>query len=306
MPPTRPTRTSPEAVWTERSPSTSAAPASPLADWTDSVRQRSAGPSPAPVWTRIDSSQPPPRTSAERVVEIELGAHVAGDRRRVDVDAAAAADADLDVARDGLDLHVRARDRLERHVAGDHRDTGLALGRLDAHVAGDALDRQLAAGPADADVAGCRLDREVVEDLGHRGVAARGLDRQRAAAIGGDVARRGLDADQLEPAAGAQVGRAGGRVQPRALGDAQARVHLVAAEAHEQPPALADVDAQLVAVQLDRDALEHLLLGVELDPGLVRLDGLDLDEARRHADVDPQRALRLEALLHRHSFQLRP
>src|SRR5262249_35839760 len=71
------------------------------------------------------------------VVELRDGA--AARRPAVHPGAGAAADADPDVARDGLELRLALRDRVDALVAGDGLDAGAARGLADLHVAGHAV-----------------------------------------------------------------------------------------------------------------------------------------------------------------------
>ena len=138
-------------------------------------------------------------------------------------------------------------------------------------------------------------------------VAARGLHAQARDVLHGDVAGGGLHLDLAEPALSGDVGGRRRAVEVGAFGTADADADL--RRAAERDPggtdaeafaAGADLDQDLVAVQLDRRLLDRLAGGVvvaerlQLDGRLVGLGRFDRDQAGGVLDAKARLAGRVK------------
>ena len=177
------------------------------------------------------------------------------------------------VARDGLRAQVGVR-VVDREVARDECRRGRAGDRAEPDVAGDGLKSCLAVDGRGTDVPAGRLDAE------------------RRDVLDGDVARCRLQLHVAEPAGGGDIGGGGRALEVGVFGAPDADADR--GRATEGDPgradtealaADADLDGDLVAVQLDGRPLDRLAGGVvfaeslEHDGGAAGLARVDRDQA---------------------------
>ena len=170
------------------------------------------------------------------------------------------------------------------------------VGLIDREVARDERCRDRTGDRAEADVAGDRLHARFAVDRCGPGVSAGRLHAEAGDVLDGDVAGGRLHLDLAEPAGGGDVGGCGRAVEVGAFRAADADTDLrraaerdpgrTDAEAHA---ADADLDRDLVAVQLDCRPLDRLAGGVvvaerlELDRRAAGLARIDRDQAGRRS-----------------------
>ena len=169
---------------------------------------------------------------------------------------------------------------------------------VDREIARDERRFGRAADGAEPDVARDRLDPGLAVDQGCPDVAARGLQEQPGDVLDGNVPGGGLDLYLSEPAPGGDVGGGCRAVEIGAFRTADAYADLRRAAERDPGGAYAealagdaDLDQDLVSVQLDRGLLDCFACGIvvaerhELHGRLVGLGRFDRDQAGGIADA---------------------